>query len=118
MLSFNSVHSIFLSSRPVDFRKQFDGLCGEVIDYLGRNPQDGSLFLFYNKRRDRMKLLWWESDGFWLFYKRLEQGTFEFPLNLSTDDKGYHLTSGQLQLILSGIELSSIKKRKRYNVAA
>jgi transposase len=117
MLSFSTISSIYLSSRPVDFRKQFDGLCGEVLDYMGKNPQDGSLFVFYNKRRDRMKLLWWQHDGFWLFYKRLEAGTFQVPDN-SNEEKGIQLSSDKLQLILSGIDLTSIKRRKRYNMAA
>ncbi len=115
MLALSTIQSIYLSSRPVDFRKQFDGLCGEVLDYMGHNPQGGSLFVFYNKRRDRMKLLWWQKDGFWLFYKRLEAGTFQFPQNVS-GDKGIHVTSEQLQLILSGIDFTSIKRRKRYNM--
>ena len=117
MFSFSTASSIFLSDRPVDFRKQFDGLCGEVLDYLGRNPQDGSLFVFYNKRRDRMKLLFWQADGFWLFYKRLEAGTFQVPLN-KQDGKCIHLSGDELQLILSGIDLTSIKRRKRYHMAA
>jgi transposase len=117
MLAFSSTSAIYLSSRPVDFRKQFDGLCGEVLDFMGRDPQDGSLFVFYNKRRDRMKLLWWQSDGFWLFYKRLEAGTFQIPGNVS-GGQSVHLTPDQLQLIISGIDLASVKRRKRYNMAA
>lgn len=117
MLAFSATSQIFLSSRPVDFRKQFDGLCGEVMDYMGKDPQDGSLFVFYNKRRDRMKLLWFQSDGFWLFYKRLAVGTFQVPDN-TQGDKGVHLTADQLQLIISGIDLTSIKRRKRYNMVA
>lgn len=116
MLAFSNSTSIYLSSRAVDFRKQFDGLCGEVLDYMGKNPQEGSLYVFYNKRRDRMKLLFWQSDGFWLFYKRLEAGTFQVPLNNALN-KGIHLTVDELQLILSGIDLTSIKRRKRYKVA-
>ena len=117
MISFSAATGIYLSSRPVDFRKQFDGLCGEVLDFMGKNPQDGSLFVFYNKRRDRMKLLWWQSDGFWLFYKRLEAGTFQVPHN-NAESKSIHLTGDQLHLIISGIDLTSIKRRKRYNMAA
>ena len=117
MIAFSAMSQIYLSSRPVDFRKQFDGLCGEVLDFMGKNPQDGSLFVFYNKRRDRMKLLWWQADGFWLFYKRLEAGTFQVPENTS-EDKSIHLTADELQLIISGIDLTSIKRRKRYAMAA
>ena len=117
MITFASATGIFLSSRPVDFRKQFDGLCGEVLDFMGKNPQDGSLFVFYNKRRDRMKLLWWQADGFWLFYKRLEAGTFQVPQN-NDKTKSIDLTADELHLIISGIDLASVKRRKRYSMVA
>jgi len=84
---------------------------------MGKSPQDGSLFVFYNKRRDRMKLLWWQTDGFWLFYKRLEAGTFQVPQN-HENARSIHLTADQLHLIISGIDLASVKRRKRYNMAA
>jgi transposase len=117
MLPIVSAHAIFLCSRHVDFRKCFDGLCGEVREYMGANPLDRSLFVFYNRRRDRLKLLLWDDDGFWLFYKRLEQGTFEVPRS-STDEHSISLSAQQLQLILSGIELRSVRHRKRYKHAA
>jgi transposase len=109
---------IFLSTRPVDFRKTFDGLGGEVRDFLGRDPADGSLFVFYNRRRDRLKMLWWEGDGFWLFYKRLEAGTFEVPLDSASCVAACVLSAEQLQLILSGVQLGSVRWRKRYRMAA
>lgn len=105
--------SIYFSSRPVDFRKCFDGLCGEIQDYLGHDPLSGSLFVFYNKGRNRIKLLLWDSDGFWLLYKRLELGTFELP-PISPQDKEIMLSSEQLHFILSGIELDGIRHRKRF----
>jgi transposase len=64
-LSFPS--SIFLSARACDLRKSIDGLCGEVRDYLGCNPMDGTLFVFYNRRRDKIKLLLWQADGYWVY---------------------------------------------------
>ena len=103
MLAFSNSSAIYLSIRPVDFRKQFDGLCGEVQDFLGKDPQDGNLFVFYNKRRDRLKMLWWQPDGFWLFYKRLEAGTFQVP-HVRPEDKSCLLAPEHLQLILSGID--------------
>jgi transposase len=108
-----SARSIFLCARHVDFRKCFDGLCGEVRNFMGANPLDRSLFVFYNRRRNRLKMLLWDDDGFWLFYKRLEKGTFEVPLAPS-DARGLTLSAQQLQLILCGIELKSVKRRKRY----
>jgi len=106
--------SVYLCTRPVDFRKAFDGLCGEVRDYLKRDPLDGSLFVFYNKRRDRLKILLWDNDGFWLFYKRLEIGTFQLP-RTETLHTAHAISAEQLHLILSGIDLRSIRHRKRYN---
>ena len=109
---------IYLSTRPVDFRKTFDGLSGEVRDFLGKDPADGSLFVFYNRRRDRLKMLWWEGDGFWLFYKLLEAGTFQVPQASSPGTTACALSAEQLHLILSGVQLESVRWRKRYRVAA
>jgi transposase len=113
MISFSFPSEIFIANKPTDFRKCFDGLCGEARSHLHIDPLNGALFVFYNKRRDRLKMLVWDNDGFWLLYKRLEQGTFEIPTS-QTDSSTIAITSQQLQLILYGIELSSIRKRKRY----
>ena len=77
MLSFAANLRIFLHAQPTDMRKSFDGLCGLVRSVLQADPLDGSLFLFVNRRGDRLKMLWWDRDGLALFYKRLESGTFE-----------------------------------------
>ena len=71
--------SIYLCAQPVDLRKSFDGLSGLVESVFHRNVLDGHLFLFVNKRRDRIKALWWDHDGLVLWYKRLESGSFEMP---------------------------------------
>jgi transposase len=76
MLSVPSAISIFLARDSVDFRKSHDGLLAIVRDQFGDDPMEGSLFVFLNRRRDRVKLLQWDRDGFWLHYKRLESGTF------------------------------------------
>ena len=68
---------IFLCTRPTDMRKGFDGLQGMVREFLGQDPLSGHLFLFLNRRRDRIKLLWWDRDGLVIWYKRLEAGTFQ-----------------------------------------
>jgi transposase len=109
--------SIFFAGRPVDFRKSINGLYGEVKNTLGADPQSGSLFVFTNKRRDALKLLFWEDDGFWLLYKRLEAGTFELPL-VATGAPSVSISYGQLQWILAGVELGSISLRKRYKKAS
>ncbi|MCX7429686.1 MAG: IS66 family insertion sequence element accessory protein TnpB [Planctomycetia bacterium] len=77
MLSIAPPPTIYLHSGATDMRKSFDGLSGIIRGTFGGDPADGSLFLFVNKRRDRIKALWWDGDGFVLWYKRLEQGTFE-----------------------------------------
>jgi transposase len=109
--------SIFFATCPVDFRKSFNGLCGEVRHTLNADPLSGSLFVFYNKRRDCIKLLFWEGDGYWLLYKRLERGTFEFP-GAAVDTASVAISYEQLQWILAGVELGSISLRKRYKRAS
>lgn len=109
--------SIFFAARPVDFRKSINGLSGEVKNTLGADPQSGSLFVFINKRRDALKLLFWEDDGFWMLYKRLEAGTFELPL-VAAGARSVSIGYGQLQWILAGVELDSISMRKRYKKAS
>jgi len=71
--------------QPTDMRKGFDGLSGLIINKLGKNPIDGSVYIFINRRRDRMKLLVWQSNGFVLYYKRLESGTFEITWSLENE---------------------------------
>ena len=102
---------IWLLATPTDMRKSFDGLVGLAQEHCQQNVLDGGLFLFVNKRRDRIKLLWWDDDGLVIWYKRLEAGTFEVPVS---DDSHITLTTTQLSLLLGGIELASVKQRKRY----
>lgn len=107
--------SIYLSTRPTDMRKSINGLCGEVQNFLNRNTTDGSLFVFLNHRRDKVKLLFWDADGYWLWYKRLEAGTFQMP-QFSAEASGVVLEHETLHCLLYGIDLASIKKRKRFNL--
>jgi transposase len=109
--------SIYFANHPVDFRRSFEGLCGEIRTAMNADPLDGSLYVFYNKRRDSLKLLFWEGDGFWLLYKRLEMGTFELPVK-TNDSVSVAISYEQLQWILSGVELNSISLRKRYRKTA
>lgn len=100
----------------VDMRKGFDGLSGLVSEHMRRNPMDGEVYIFINKRREKMKLLVWEPGGFMLYYKRLEQGTFELP---KTQDNQSHIDIKweTLMLMISGIRLEKIIQRKRYKFA-
>lgn len=93
-------------------RKGFDGLSGIVMDQMSSNPLDGSVYIFINRRRNRMKILLWEHTGFLMYYKRLERGTFELPSSAEAD-----ISWEMLMLILSGISLKKIVKRKRYRRA-
>ena len=114
MLSFSLQTKIFMAIDPIDMRRGFDSLSAWVDQNLGRKVIDGDVFLFLSKRRDRLKILWWEGDGYSLYYRRLEIGTFELP---SHADSAKELTidTTTLGLLLRGIETSSIRRRKRYS---
>jgi transposase len=116
MLTFASNVRIFLHAEPTDMRKSFDGLSGLVRSVFEADPLDGSLFLFVNRRRDRIKMLWWDRDGLALFYKRLEAGTFEI-LRPAGDAKTVEIDATQLAMLLGGVALDSAKRRKRYTRA-
>lgn len=106
---------VWLAAGATDMRKGFDGLSGLVISRLGRDPLDGALYIFLSKRRNRMKCLVWDRTGFWIFYKRLEKGTFQVPVH-SADDTALVVSYEQWMLILEGIDLSSIRRRPRYQL--
>ncbi len=112
MLSLPSQVTIYACTSPVDFRKQHDGLVAIVRSELGANALDGSLFAFFNRRRDRIKLLLWDRNGFWLFYKRLERGTFERLR--SSNSKRLAISRAELSMLLDGIELGKGKKRTHF----
>jgi transposase len=115
MLSLPTKVRVFVCTRATDMRKSFDGLHGLVLEVLRQDPQSGDLFVFLNRRRDRLKILLWEGDGLAIWYKRLESGTFALPAG-----KGDSLTftSAQLSLLLSGIDLKQTQPRKRYRRAS
>ena len=111
MLSIPPTVSIFLYTEPTDLRKGFDGLSGIVRSELAADPLDGSLFLFINRRRDRLKILHFDGSGYWLYYKLLEAGTFEV---IGAEDKCISIDSTQLAMLLGGVSLVRVKRRKRY----
>ena len=98
---------------PADMRKGFDGLSGLIRGKLERDPLDGSVYIFINRRRDRVKLLLWDRTGMILFYKRLEKGTFEIPVD-ETLSGGVILKWEVLLMMLEGYSLQGISRRKRY----
>jgi len=99
----------FVAREPVDFRKAHDGLCAVTRDLLCLDPMSGHVFVFFNKRHDRIKLLYWERNGFWLGYKRLERGTFQLPFEAGCRDSAIEIDARQLQLLLGGIDLRKVK---------
>lgn len=94
-------------------RKGFDSLSGIVSSKMNEDAISGSVFIFLNKKHNQVKLLLWEGDGFALYHKRLEQGTYELPA-YNDQSNSLSITNQQLQLILQGISLRSIRRRKRY----
>ena len=111
MLNIPAPIRVFLCTQPTDMRKQFDGLHGLVVEVLRQNPLSGDWLVFFNKRRDRIKVLAWEGDGLSIWYKRPEAGTYAIPQH---DGAALQLTSAQLALMLSGIDLRQTRSRKRY----
>ena len=104
---------VFLCTLPMDMRKGFDTLAAVVRGSLGCDPLSGDLFLFVGRRRDRLKLLYWDSDGFALWYKRLESGTFRLPA-AGSDVSRLELKASELAMLLEGIDLKRIKRRARF----
>ena len=110
-----SAPRVYLYCGAVDMRRSFDGLMAIVQTEFDRDVRGGDLFVFINKRADRLKALWWDGDGLAIFMKRLECGTFQRPL-AKESDRHLLIDRVQLGLLLSGIELSSVRRRKRYQV--
>lgn len=108
---------IYVATSPVDMRKSFDGLAAIVKNSFLKNPLDGTLFVFINRAADRMKILYWDRDGYALWYKRLEAGRFRLPVAMMSDGKQVVMVSAaQLAMILEGIEPVEVKKRKRFSL--
>jgi transposase len=126
---------IFWCTLPTDMRKSFDTLSGLVQKHLGQDPLSGDLFVFRSKRGDRIKLLYWDSDGLAIWYKRLEEGSFALPSTVTAatgsgaieatagvgdaprtaaGDHGVMLRPAELALLLDGIDLTHVKRQKRY----
>ncbi len=96
-------------------RKGFDGLSGLVRSAFAADPLDGSLFLFINRRRDRLKILHFDGTGYWLYYKLLEAGTFE---GIASESNCTQIDATQLAMLLGGVSLVGVKRRKRYQRAS
>lgn len=113
MFPLTARQSYFLYRDPTDMRKSFNGLSGLIKNEMASNPLDGAVYIFINRRRNRVKLLVWDRTGFVIYYKRLEEGTFELP-KMEANALSCVLNWEQLVCILEGVALESIKRRKRF----
>lgn len=116
MFALGTLNKFHLYNRPTDMRKGFDGLCGLVTNDLDQDPTNGSVYIFINRVRNKVKLLHWRSSGFVLYYKRLESGTFEQPL-YDENVGSLRLSYTQLVMLIDGIAISNITRRKRHQKA-
>lgn len=105
---------VFVCLQDTDMRRGFPGLSGEVKSTLAEDPLSGHLFLFRNRRRDRIKILFWDGDGYVIFYKQLARGSFEFPEANDPQAASVQIRASELAMLLDGIELRGRRRRPRY----
>jgi transposase len=115
VITFPPTVRIFLASQPADLRKGFDGLAALISSTLGLDPLSGHLFVFRNRRGDRLKILYWDRDGYALWYKRLERGGFRFP---SPNGHRVEVTPAEMAAILGGIDLRTARRQRRFQLPA
>jgi transposase len=112
MLTLSPAVRIYLATGATDLRRSVDGLSVVVREHFGLDPLSGHLFVFRNRRGDRLKILVWDRSGFWILYKRLEQGTFAWPA--ATDTVSVTITSSDLLVLLSGVDVARTRRRRWY----
>lgn len=117
MISLSASTRIFIALGATDMRKGFDGLSGLVTSQIKQDPLSGAFFLFVNRRRDRMKVLYWDGDGLAIWYRRLEQGTYRLP-KASSDASSIEMRSDEFTMLLRGIDLENVKRHKRFSLAS
>jgi transposase len=117
VLSFTGSLKIFVSLEACDLRKNFNGLHALVSERLGEDPRTGALFVFCNRRHNRIKILYWDGTGFWILTKRLEEGTFSWPRDIESSRLKLQLTPEALALLTDGIDLRGAKMRPWYERA-
>jgi len=104
---------IFICTSPINMNFSFDRLMGLAQQTFDQDPLSGHLFLFFNRRRDRIKILFWDVDGFCIWYKRLEVGVFQLPV-ATEGEQGIELDCSQLNRLLGGLDLKNGRRRRRY----
>jgi len=117
MLSFHSHLKVFVATAPCDLRMSFNGLWAAAQERLGEDPRSGALFVFGNRRRNRIKLLYFDGTGVCVLAKRLEEGTFAWPQSAGQPDVKIRLAPQALQLLLDGVELKAGARRAWYEAA-
>ena len=115
MLSLPPSVRLFVARGVTDMRKSFDTLAALVVDVVEQDPQSGHLFLFVNRRRDRLKVLWWDRSGYCLLAKRLEHGQFRIFDRADGNAGSFEMSSSELALILEGIDLRGAKRRASHD---
>lgn len=118
MLTLPPAVRVFLAVEPVDLRKGFDGLAAITRQVVREDPMNGHLFVFFNRRSDRSKVLYWDRSGWCIFYKRLERGTFKRPALALAGARHVELEYAELALVLEGIDLRGARRRPRWQPRA
>jgi transposase len=114
VLTLPSSVRIYVAAEPVDLRRGFDGLAAAARSVIRQDPLNGHLFVFLNRRRNRIKLLVWDRTGYLLLYKRLERGTFHLPLAPEAGQRHVEMDAGDLGLMLEGVDLRGARRRERW----
>ena len=115
MLSLAPAVWLYVCTTPVDMRRSFNGLAICVRQMFGKDPVSGNLFVFFNRRSDICKALWWASGGFCIFAKRLAKGSFKLPQTPPARQQYVEMSAAELSLILEGIDIRNARRRKRWN---
>jgi transposase len=100
---------VFLATAPIDMRKEINGLVTLVVESLAQSPNAESIYVFYNRQRDKIKCLWWDKNGFVLYYKRLEKSRFKFPKTMP--ESGINLNKDEFSWLLAGLDFYLIKEK-------
>jgi len=111
----SSAARIFLCTQPTDMRRSFDRLAEMVKEALAQDVLSGNLFVFRSRGADKLKILYWDADGFAIWYKRLEEGAFRFP-RVAEGQASVEVKASELAMLLEGIDLRSVKRTRRFKV--
>lgn len=111
-MNYLATAQIFFCVVPIDMRRSFDSLAELVRESLGQEPRSGHLFIFRNKTEDRVKILYWDRDGYVIWYKRLEKGKFTLPVAAGS---GVEIDAATFSMLINGVDLKKTKKQKRYS---